>query len=84
MKRRTVFPKELIGEKIEIIDSKNKSCLGIQGTIVDETKNTVKVRLPTKRICSLLKNVIVFRLCRTGQVVVGQDITRRPEERIKG
>jgi len=34
---------ELIGLKLRIISSKNKSNVGIRGKVVDETKNTLVV-----------------------------------------
>ena len=35
------WKKELIGETIEIIGSKNKTLIGVKGKIVEETKNTI-------------------------------------------
>ena len=35
---------EFIGEKIKIISASNKSLIGMEGKIIDETKNTFKVK----------------------------------------
>ncbi|HHE67562.1 MAG TPA: ribonuclease P protein subunit, partial [Candidatus Parcubacteria bacterium] len=40
---KKVYPYELIGQEIEIIDSQNKSNLHLKGKIVDETKYTLKI-----------------------------------------
>ena len=83
MIKRIIFPYELIGEIIKVIDSKNKSNVGMKGKVIDETKKTIKVKvLDQTKI--LLKNNIVFKIQRTGQVIVGETITKRPEDRIKG
>lgn len=84
MTRKKIFPHELIGEEMKIVDSKNQSYLGIQGEIIDETRQTIKVRKKDGREVVLLKNAIVFKLLKTGEVISGDEITKRPEERLKG
>jgi len=37
----------IIGSNIKIIDSKNKTLIGLKGKIIDQTKNTIK--LETKK-----------------------------------
>ncbi len=34
---------DLIGKKIKVVDATNKSLVGIEGIVVDETKNTLVV-----------------------------------------
>ena len=79
---KSTFPRELIGEDIEVIHSKNQSMLGMKGKIVDETKSTLVLasKGAQKR---LLKSSITIRLLRTGRVLAGASIVRRPEERMK-
>ena len=79
---KSTFPRELIGEDIEVIHSKNQSMLGMKGKIVDETKSTLVLasKGAQKR---LLKSSIIIRLLRTGRVIEGAGIIRRPEERMK-
>jgi len=40
---KKIYPYELIGQEIEITNSKNKSNIGLKGKIVDETKYTIKI-----------------------------------------
>ncbi|MBT6774554.1 ribonuclease P protein subunit [Candidatus Woesearchaeota archaeon] len=83
MVKKIVFPHELIGEKIEIIRSKNNSNVGIKGKVIDETKMTLKIKWGEK-VKTLLKNNITFKIVRNEQIIIGQEIMKRPEERIKG
>ena len=83
MVRKLIYPHELIGEKISIIEARNKSNQGISGTIVDETKFTLKVEHQGK-IKTLFKNGIVFKINRTNTLINGKEIVKRPEDRIKG
>jgi ribonuclease P protein subunit POP4 len=71
---------EFIGEKIEIIESKNKEQTGIIGQIIDETKNTFKIRTDKKTI-TILKTDKKFRI--NNQKIDGNKINKKPEERIK-
>ena len=38
-----IFYHELIGLELEVIDSSNKSLIGISGIVIDETKKTLKI-----------------------------------------
>lgn len=79
---KPTFPGELIGEEIEVIHSKNRSMLGMKGRIVDETKTTLVLEKKEARKV-LFKSGITIQLLRTGRVIVGTSIMRRPEERLK-
>lgn len=79
---KKVYPHELIGETIEVIDSTNKSHLRIKGKVVDETKSTLVLEVQGE-MKTLLKNNITFKT-ESGQVIEGKSITKRPEDRIKG
>ena len=83
MGKKKKFPYELVGEELEVVDSTNKADLGIKGKVVDETKATLKVEQGDK-IKTLLKNNITFKLVRTGQIINGQEIAKRSEERLTG
>lgn len=80
---KKVYPSELIGQEIEVIGSRNKSNLHLQGKVVDETKYTLKISHQGKHKI-LLKNNITFKLRKTNQIIKGETIAKRPEERIKG
>ena len=81
MVSKKIFPFELIGKEITIVDSTNKSHVGLTGKIVDETKNTIKIEQRGK-IKTLLKNNIKFKIDRI--VINGKSIMKRSEDRIKG
>lgn len=34
----------MIGSTIEIIESKNKTLIGLKGKVIDQTKNTIKLQ----------------------------------------
>lgn len=76
-------PQEFIGEEITIVASKNKQDLALRGKIVDETKSLLKIKT-AEGIKSLFKKNIQFKIVRTGEVIAGGSITKRPEDRIKG
>ncbi len=75
-------------KKIKVIDSKNKSLIGIEGIIFDETKNTflLKTRKGLKKI---IKENCTFKLefeykgKKRKIIFDGKIIKKRPEERIK-
>ena len=77
---KKVYPHELIGQEIEIIESKNKSNQNIKGKIVDETKHTIKIS-QQKTIKTIMKNNIIFKI--KGNIIKGKDINYRSEERMK-
>ena len=81
--KKKVFPYELIGEEITVIKTANPSLLGVTGKIVDETKATIRV-LQGGKIKTLLKNAVVLKLIRTGKVIDGHMLAKRPEDRLKG
>ncbi len=68
--------KEFIGEIVEITNQ-NKT---FKGKIIDETKNLIylKTKHSTKK---LLKRSSKIKI--KGQEIDGEDINKRPEERIK-
>lgn len=71
---------EFLGKKIKIIESPMINQLGVEGLIVDESKNTFTI-LSEDREIKVLKNKRVFLI---GDVkIFGCDIQKKPEERIK-
>jgi len=75
---------ELIGLTIRIIDSKNKTLIGKEGKIVNETKNTITIRRKNKEKM-LLKNQIKFVIKNSTnkEVIDGSLLKYKPEHRIK-
>ncbi|MEK6905573.1 MAG: ribonuclease P protein subunit [Nanoarchaeota archaeon] len=84
MARKEIFPYELIGEAIEIVSSKNKSNLGIKGKIIDETKETITVAQDNGKDVVLMKQIVTFKLMKSGKIISGEVIAKRPEDRLKG
>ncbi|MBI2146000.1 ribonuclease P protein subunit [Candidatus Woesearchaeota archaeon] len=78
-----MYPRELIGESIKVIQSTNKQLQGLRGTIVDETKSTLVIEHDGKSTV-LLKNAITFRLSTSGRILNGKELIRAPHERLKG
>ncbi len=77
---------ELIGLWVEVIDSKNKDYIGIYGEVVDETKNTLRIRSPDGKIRTVIKEFCTFLFYFDDGFIVkvdGKLIKGRPWERIK-
>ncbi len=75
---------ELIGLHCKVVWSKNKDYIGIEGTVVDETKNLLILR--TERgIKKILKDrcVFGFKIGKGFVLVPGEMLVGRPEERLK-
>ena len=68
--------KEFIGKKAEIDYSGKK----FEGTIIDETKNTLTLETKNKTIKIIKKSSIITI---NGKKINGEKITKRPEDRIK-
>lgn len=71
---------EFIGLEVEVIDSKNKSLIGVKGRIIDETKETFIIEYNKKTITIIKK---MARLKINGQEIEGMNLFGKPEDRIK-
>ncbi len=74
---------EYIGAKIEVVDASDRGLVDIRGKVIDETKNTFtienhKVRIVPKKGC-----LFKIALNDKWESIKGEDITYRPEDRIK-
>ncbi len=69
-----------IGQQIEIVESSNKSLVGLSGTIINETKETFEIKTSTKRK-TVVKNQITFTI--NNKKICGKDIIKTNENRIK-
>jgi len=74
------YAEEIIGKTIKVVESKNKSNVGMEGKIIDETKKTIVVKTK-KGQKKLLKSNITIMI--NHKKIKGQQLTKRPEERIK-
>ena len=71
----------LIGETVDIIDTKNTFQKGMNGKIIDETRNTIKL-MTKKGVKTLIKDQIKIKTEKTK--IDGEKLLGRTEERIKG
>ncbi len=80
---KSVLKEELIGQEMTVVDADNPSLVGIRGTIVDETKNTLVVE-NGKGTKTLIKNQIRFTVKKDGKRIEidGKKISQRPEKRL--
>ncbi|MEM0476407.1 MAG: ribonuclease P protein subunit [Candidatus Aenigmatarchaeota archaeon] len=77
---------ELIGLKVKILDSKNKSLKKIKGIVIDETYNTIIIEKKNKKrkIVPKKSTIFLFELENNKKVkVLGDVLIGRPEDRIK-
>ena len=74
------YKQEFIGATIKIIQSSNKEQENKTGKIIDETKNTFKIKTSSKTL-TILKNNKIFEINK--QKIEGNKIIKKPEERIK-
>ncbi|MBN2052182.1 ribonuclease P protein subunit [Candidatus Woesearchaeota archaeon] len=72
---------EFIGAKIKIIQAANKSLESLEGCVINETKNTFKIKTNNQEEKTVLKQGAIFII--NNQQIKGDEITKRPEERIK-
>lgn len=74
---------ELIGQYTEIVKSTNQFMVGLNGVIVDETRNmfTVKTNNNTKKIPKAI-NSWKFVINGDKKIIEGNKITKRPFDRI--
>jgi ribonuclease P protein subunit POP4 len=75
---------ELIGLNIKIVDAGNPSLIGVEGKIIDESKNSITIETK-KGIKKLIKSQIKMRVKFKGKTIEvnGKLLVGRPEDRIK-
>jgi len=81
---KNILRHELIGLWCKVVNASNKSQIGIEGKIVDETQKTIV--LETKNgLKRIQKKGSTFRLKldKCWVEILGDDILARPEDRIK-
>lgn len=73
---------ELIGKDIEVVNARNPSLKGMKGRITDETKNSfvLKTKKGNKRI---MKKDADFHFTKENITIKGENLAKRPEDRIK-
>ena len=74
-----------IGLDTEVIKSSNPEYMGIEGKVIDETRNTLVISYGQKEK-TIIKDVAVFHFTLPDGTVVeidGKSIVGRPENRVK-
>jgi len=85
IRAKDIVRHELVGLKVKVIRSSNSSQVGITGTVVDESRQTLTIETE-KGTKSVAKDQCVFSfLLPSGKwvSVEGKLIVARPEDRIK-
>lgn len=77
---KNIIHAEWIGKHATVAKATNKTLIGIEGTVVDETKNTISIETPSG-VKNVQKRGTVFTI--DGQEVPGDKVLASPEERIK-
>jgi len=78
--RAAVYRGMLIGRRVKVVFSLNRSLEGLRGTVVDETKNTLVVEREDGKVVKVPKAAV--RLEVEGKVVDGTMLLGRFEDRV--
>jgi ribonuclease P protein subunit POP4 len=70
----------LLGKKVEVIQSSNRYEIGIKGLVIEDTKNTIKIRTENG-VKILIKNNIILMV--NDRKIDGNLLIGKEEERIK-
>lgn len=79
---------EIIGADIKIIESKNQAHKGVEGKLIDETKNTLTLKIKGKtgdKHITIAKEQCTFEITtkKSRFTAKGSELIGRPEERMK-
>ena len=69
-----------LSRNITVVDSLDPTLVGLSGTVIEETRRTIRVLTDSGRV-RLAKNVISFRID-SGELIEGSSVIQRPEDRI--
>ena len=69
-----------LSRNITVVESLDPTLVGLTGTVLDETRRTIRVLTDSGRV-RLAKNVITFRID-SAELIEGSSVTQRPEDRI--
>jgi small subunit ribosomal protein S17 len=81
----SIVQHEFIGLDAKVVRSSNPQAVGIEGRVVDETRNTLTILHNDKRSV-VIKDVSIFEFVMPDGTIVeidGKVILGRPEDRIK-
>ena len=80
-----ILKHEFIGLKAKVVNSSNPNVVGIEGKVINETRNTFVITHGNKNK-TIAKNTAVFHFTMSNGTTVeinGKTIIGRPEDRIK-
>ncbi len=81
----TILKNEFIGLNAKVVNSSNPNVVGIEGKVINETRNTFVITHGNKNK-TIAKNTAVFHFTMSNGTTVeinGKTIVGRPEDRIK-
>ena len=82
---QNILRHELIGLAVRVTEATDPSVNGVRGTVVDETKNMLKI-LTSEKTIMIPKEIATFRFNLPSGIRVdvdGQRLVARPESRLK-
>ncbi len=82
---QNILRHELIGLTVRVTQATDPSVVGIRGTVVDETKNMLKI-LSSEKTLMIPKEIATFRFNLPSGIRVdvdGERLVARPETRLK-
>ena len=71
---------ELIGREVRVINSRNEALIGIQGRVIDETRNTLVIET-SNGVKKVLKNEVTLKIDEI--TFKGSDLIGKFTDRIK-
>ncbi|WP_414469328.1 ribonuclease P protein component 1 [Methanobacterium sp. ACI-7] len=83
---KNIFFHELIGLPVKVVKSTHEGFVGIEGKVVDETKNTLLIEQVDKTEKRVPKGTATFHFYLPDGTIIeieGRIIIARPEDRIK-
>lgn len=80
---KNLFRHELIGLEVKIITSPRTSEIGVQGIVVNETKNTLTIQAIRKIVIEKKGRKFRFKIGQNTATIEGTVLIGRPEDRLK-
>ncbi|MFQ5818596.1 MAG: ribonuclease P protein component 1 [Candidatus Heimdallarchaeota archaeon] len=80
---KNLFRHELIGLEVKIITSPRTSEIGVQGIVVNETKNTLTIQAIRKIVIEKKGRKFQFKIGQNTANIEGTVLIGRPEDRLK-
>ncbi len=78
---KTLTKHELIGLKCRIVRASNPEIIGVEGTVVDESKNMIVIENSKKRMIPKKDAFFEFKL-EENIIIDGRRLLGRPEDRV--